>query len=510
MAERMEIRKKMPHATAQRRHVKRYGLLALLAILPACTVGPDYQRPSMNLPSQWSEPLPKSQDAKPQDLARWWRGFNDAKLNALVERALRENLDLQAADARLAAARAQRSATAAQRWPTVNASSAYQRERISPNALKGLLNSAQGGAGTGPSNGLLSSIGPLGEPFNLFQAGFDSNWELDLFGGIRRKLEAAEANAAAMEENRRDLRISLTAEVARGYLELIALQRRLDIARQRLENQRKAHALASGLFKEGLASALDVNRAEAEQATAETAIPGFEAQIANTRHGLALALGQPPGALQQELAELDANLPPPPAIPAGMPADLLRRRPDIRQAERSVAAANANVGVAVAELFPKITLTGAVGLQSQDLSNFTNLSSGFYGFGPRLSLPIFQAGQLLANIDVQEAKTAEALKTYQKTVLTALRETEDALASLDGEQRRKQTLSGAEAVNRANAATALALYAEAEADLQTVLDTQRLWYESQDQLVQSELAVAIDHIALFKALGGGWDMETGH
>jgi NodT family efflux transporter outer membrane factor (OMF) lipoprotein len=481
------------------------GLLMMLVILPACTVGPDYQRPSMNLPSQWTEPLPKPQAEKTTDLARWWRGFNDAKLNALIERALRDNLDLQAADARLAAARAQRMATAAQRWPSVNGSSAYQRERISPNALKGLLGSAQGG-GSGPSNGLLSSIGPLGEPFNLFQASFDSTWELDLFGGIRRKVEAAEANAAAMDESRRDLRVSLTAEVARNYLALISLGRRLDIARLRLENQRKVYALAYESYREGLANALDVKRAEVEQARAEAAIPEFETQIANTRHALSLALGQPPGTLQSQLASLDANLPPPPAVPAGMPADLLRRRPDIRQAERSLGAATANVGVAVAELFPKITLTGAVGLQSQDLSNLANLSSGFYGFGPRLSLPIFQAGQLLANIDSQEAKATEALKSYEKTVLAALRETEDALASLDGEQRRLQQLSAAEAASRANAEAALGLYAEAETDLQTVLDTQRVGYEAQDQMAQSQLAWTISHIALFKALGGGWDM----
>jgi NodT family efflux transporter outer membrane factor (OMF) lipoprotein len=478
-----------------------------LAALSACAVGPDYRPPRPDLPARWHEPLPAAPVGGFQDLARWWRGFNDPGLTVLVERALRENLDMQAADARLAAARARRSAVAAQRWPRVSASSAYQRERLSPNALKGLLGSTLGGNG-GASGGLLSPLGPIGEPFSLFQAGFDSAWELDVFGGIRRQIEAADADAAAMEEGRRDLRVTLTAEVARNYLELATLRRRLEIARQQLDNQRQLRLFVAEAFREGLASALDLKRAQAEQEAAESAVPALEAQLADTRHGLALLLGQPPGALARELAEAPTEIPPPPALSAGLPSDLLRRRPDIRQAERTLAAATASVGVAVAELFPKLALTGSAGLQSQNLSDFASLSSGFYGFGPRLSLPIFQAGQLRANVDAQEARAQEALKAYEKAVLAALREAEDALANLDGERRRKQALAAAEASARGSAEAAWALYTEGEADLQTVLETRRAWHESQDQLALAELAWATGHIALFKALGGGWDMES--
>jgi len=481
-------------------------LLALLAVaLSACTVGPDYRPPAVATPSHWTEPLPNPPGRDAEELAHWWRGFQDARLSALVERALRGNLDVQAADARLAAARAQSWAANAERWPSLNANSAYQRERISPNALKGILGSAQNSGVSGPSSGLLSSLGPLGEPFNLFQAGFDSAWELDLFGGLRRKEEAAQANAQAAEEGRRGVRVSLSAEVARAYLELTALQKRLGIARQRLENQGKLCELTDNSFHEGWASVLDAKRAKTERETAAAAVPTLEAQIKNTRHGLAVLLGLPPGALERELAEPDTAIPAPPILPAGLPADVLRRRPDIRQAERGLASATASVGAAVAELFPKITLTGAVGLQSQDLGNFANLSSGFYGFGPRLSLPIFQAGRLLANIDTQEARAQEALKHYEKTVLTAFREVEDGLAALNGEQRRKQSLAAAAASGQGSAAAALALYTEGEADLQTVLDTRRSWYDTQDQLAQSELAWATGHVALFKALGGGWE-----
>jgi NodT family efflux transporter outer membrane factor (OMF) lipoprotein len=495
-------------------------LLPLFAALPACTVGPDYHPPAMPTPKHWVETQPLSPSPPPgggrgfspqspegniAELAHWWHGFNDGKLNSLIARALQGNLDVQAADARLSASRAQIAATAAGLWPRLNASGGYQRERLSPNALKGILGGAfEGGEST---TGLLSSLGPIGTPFNLFQAGFDSSWELDIFGGIKRQQEAALANAEALEESRRDLRITLTAEVARHYLELIALQRRLQIARQRVDIQRQILSLAGNAYDEGLASALDVKRSTTELETVASAVPAIKSQIKNTRHGLALLLGLQPGALERELANLKADIPPPPTLAVGAPADLLRRRPDIRRAERTVASANAFVGAAVAELFPKITLTGSVGLQSQDVSDFASFSSGFYGFGPRLSLPIFQAGRLLANIDIQEAKTAEALKAYEKTVLTAFREVEDSLAAMNGTYQRTQALLAAETSARLSFAAATAIYTEGETELQAVLDTQRTWFDVQEQLVQSQLAWATGHIALFKALGGGWDSE---
>ncbi|MFM8330926.1 MAG: efflux transporter outer membrane subunit, partial [Candidatus Methylumidiphilus sp.] len=415
---------------------------------------------------------------------------------------------LRLARARLTQARAQTRAAAALRWPSVNGSAAYQRERISPNALRGLLGSAQDGS-NGAADGLVSSLGPLGTPFDLFQAGFDSRWELDLFGGIARQNEAAAANAEAAEEAGHGVQVSLTAEVGRNYLELATLRRRLEIAQQRLEIQRKVHQLAQVAYQEGLAGTLDVGRAQAEMEIAEAAVPNLQAQMQNTGHALALLLGQPPAALDARLAGMAQTLPNAPAIPPGLPSDLLRRRPDIRQAERGLAAATAAIGAAVAELFPKLALTGVAGFQSQDLGNFANLSSGFYGFGPRLSLPIFQAGRLLANIDTQEAKAAEALTLYEKTVLAALREVEDALAALVGEQRRKQSLAAAAATAKHNADAALAIYTEGETGLETVLDAARTWYDAQEQLALSEHAWASGHVSLCKALGGGWNNEAG-
>ncbi len=469
------------------------GALSLV-LMTSCAVGPDYVPPELALPSNWSETL--LAPGHESESLPWWRGFNDDKLNRLIEHALQGNLDLKAAGERIQAARSQRDATDAERWPSVNASSAYQRERISPNALLGMMGSLQNG------NGQSTAFGPIGSPFNLFQAGFDSSWELDLFGGIRRKQEAADANAEAIAESKRDIKVSLTAEVARTYLEMKSLHCQLEIAEDNVKNQHEILRLSEASYQEGLTTALDVQRAKAELETAVSTVAPISAQIKNHRHALALLSGLAPTALDTELAMLSVSIPLPPKIAPGLPSDILRRRPDIRQAERVVASANASIGAAVAELFPKLSLTGSAGFQSQDLSNFTSLSSGFYGFGPRLSLPIFQAGRLLANVDAQEARYREALATYEKSVLNALKEVEDGLANLQSEHDRQQSLEIAERSARQAAETAEAYYTEGESDLQIVLDSRRVWHQAREKLVQSRLNWAVGHVALFKSFGG--------
>jgi len=432
-----------PILTSIHRRSHRLAVLGMSSLLAACTVGPDYHPPQPALADNWQEAKIITPTEPAIDLSQWWRGFNDERLNRLIERALQGNLDLKAAKTRVQTARAQRDAANAESLPTLNASSAYQRQRISPNALLGALGSIQGGSGQN-KNALLSTLGPIGTPFNLFQAGFDSSWEADLFGGIRRKQEAAAANAEANTESLRDIQVSLAAEVARAYLELTGLNCRLAITEDRLNTQRENYRLAQAAYQEGMVTQLDVQRAKAQLEADESVVAPIVAQIKNTRHALALLAGLTPEALETELTDVQGNIPVPPAIQPGLPADLLRRRPDIRQAERMVASASAAIGVAVADLYPKLSLTGAVGYQSQDLGNFTNLSSGFFGFGPRLSLPIFQGGRVLANIDAQEARHLEALALYDKSVLSALREVEDSLASLQGEQSRRLALENAE------------------------------------------------------------------
>ncbi len=501
-----------PEQPRIRRNAPSMALALLFTALPGCVVGPDYQAPPVVPPGQWSQAAIDAPGAgKPAaDLPLWWRGFKDERLNRLVEMAIQGNPDLKIADARLGAARARRLSAEAAFWPSVDASASYERMRISPNAVKGLLGSFGNGIRSGAETStLLSGLGPLGTPFSLFQTGFDASWELDLFGGIQRRREAAEADYAALREAQRDVLVSLTAEVARNYLGLISLERRLRIAGEQVENRREILRLAENAYHEGFATALDPIQARAGLEAAEAVPPALAAQIGQTRHALAILLGQPPAAMEHRLANLGTELPAPPAIPAGLPSDMLRRRPDLRRAERETAEAAAMVGVAVAELFPKLSLTGSVGFQSQELSNFTSLSSGFYGFGPRLSLPIFQAGRLIANVDQQESKFAEALRIYDKSILAALREVEDALSSLNGEYQRKTALATAEATARQAIGTAKTLYAEGETGFQSVLEAQRAWYEAEENLALSELAWSSAHIALFKALGGGWPMDAG-
>lgn len=487
---------------ANRKSTCRLCLALATTALVACTVGPDYQHPVLDIQSQWHEAGPETPTTNSASLALWWQGFRDAKLNALIAKALQDNLDLQAADAKLAASRAQTAITTAVLWPRLSGSSGYQRARLSPNALKGMLAGAIDG---GQAIGALTSMGPMGTAFGMFQAGFDSSWEMDVFGGIKRQQEAAQAQEQAQVASRVDLQITLTAEVARQYLLLTALHKHLEIAQTRLEIQHKVTELARQLYREGLAGALDVERAETEQLATEATLPAIETQIKTTRHSLALLLGQTSDRLELEVNTKSAAIPSPPTLPVGTPAEVLRRRPDIRKAERQLAASSAAVGAALAELFPKLALTGAVGLQSQEISDFASLASGFYGFGPKLSIPIFQAGRLLGNLDLQEAKNVEALKLYEKSVLTAFREVEDALATLNGEYRHKQLLEATEANAQKSFASAQSLYAEGLTELQTVLETRRSWLATQDLLADSELAWSVGHVALFKALGGGWD-----
>lgn len=484
-------------------------------ILAACTVGPDYRAPAVTAPERWRSPPGPSEAHALKSLSQWWRGFHDPTLNRLIERALRQNPDLAAASARLKATRAEIVIAEAAGWPSLDALASYQRERLSPNAFKGILNSIQDQAsalGTGKNlaqPGVLSPIGPLGTPFDLFLAGFDSTWELDLFGGIARREEAAQANAEAAEAGRDGLEVTLAAEVARLYLETVALECRARVAHARLEDRREEARWAEAAYAEGFIGMPEVHairdRLEQEQAIP----PHLQEQVEWHRHALALLLGQRPGELDRELSRIPEAVPAPPAIPVGLPSDLLRRRPDLRQAERRVAAASALVGAAVAELFPKISLTGAVGFQSQELSNFVNPSSGFYGFGPRLSLPIFQAGRLKAQVETREALLEETERLYRKAVLDGFREVEDSLSALRSENARlaaeTRALREAAEANRGTEA----FFWEGEADFRAVLEARRAWRAAQDRQIQSSQRWAVGHVALVKALGGGWS-EPAH
>lgn len=466
------------------------SLLACLALLAAgCLVGPDYQAPQPDLPEKWTaDPATKAAPLADRDLAQWWTVFNDPVLTSLETRALASNLDLMQARSRLRQARASRGIAAGGLGPQVGISGSYQHSR-SP-------------SGSSKYSGSTSSVN------DLYQAGFDASWELDIFGGLRRGLEAADADLSAAEEARRGVMVSLTAEVALNYLELRILQQRIAIARTNLAAQRRTASLTRQKQEAGFVSGLDAANAEAQASTTAAQIPPLEASARQTIHGLGLLLGLEPAALIAELSPAAALPQTPPAVPAGVPSDLLRRRPDIRQAEARLHAATARIGVATADLFPRLYLTGSGGYQSSAFQSWFAGAGRSWSIGPSLSWPIFASGKIRANIELQEAVTEETLLAYRQAVLNSLREVEDALVASTAEQRHRRELAAAVAANRKALDISSLLYAEGQTDFLNVLQAQRSLYATQDALALSNGAVVTNLIALYKALGGGWQTET--
>jgi NodT family efflux transporter outer membrane factor (OMF) lipoprotein len=422
--------------------------------------------------------------AERAELGHWWTLFNDPRLDSLITRAVAANPDLQVAEARLRQARAQYRLTTAAAAPTVGISGAYANNRKSENV------GANGG----------------GTTQDLFQTGFDAGWEIDVFGGARRAAEASAARLAAAGENRNDVLVTLEAEVARNYLELRGSQQRLLTARANLAGQEQTLALVRGRRESGLSNLLEVAQAETQLALTRAQLPPMENSVGQSLYRLALLLGLEPQALREELAT-PALLPLPPAfLPQTLPSELLRRRPDIRGAERHLAAATADIGVATAELFPRFSLTGLLGLQSANLSELLSAASRYWTVGSTVRWALFDGGRVRANIELNQARREEAQALYQATVLTALSEVECALLALAREEDNHRTLAEAEASGQRTVALALGRYRAGLAGFLDVLQSQHDLYQSQDQLVQSAQRLAVNRVALFKALGGGWDL----
>jgi outer membrane protein, multidrug efflux system len=490
------------------------------------------------------------------DLATWWKWLKDPVLDSLIERSVGSNLDLRIATARVVQSRAQRDVTAAGFWPLVNVTGSYTYSGSSLNAapkttspgnsLRNLLPSitalpgAPGGtptvtatpqrftAGGGQRVGLAVQPGGVSIPGgptspvvnltpgtrtpqvlrqqNFFQAGFDASWELDIFGGIRRSIEAADDDLAASEESRRDVLVTLLSEVALNYVQLRGSQRRLVIAYENIAAQRDSVDLTQSRYKAGFTNQLDVAQAQAQLATTQSQVPLLESAIRQSIYQLSVLLGLPPGALVEEL-DKEAPIPAtPPEIPMGLPSDLLRRRPDVRTAERQLAAQTARIGVATADLYPVFSLTGSFGPQTRNINHLLDEKSLAWAVGPSASWPIFDAGRIRANIRVQDALTEQALATYEKAVLTAFQDVETSLVAYVNEKVRHGTLS--DAVDASQQATDLSneLYSRGLTAFLNVLVSQQALYASEDQFVQSETTAVTNLISLYKALGGGWEV----
>ncbi len=478
--------------------------LGLFLLAGGCTVGPDYKRPDLSTPSAWNEAQQTGIDATGTDLERWWTTFNDPLLNSLVERAVRSNLDLRAAEARIREARANRAVVAAGAWPTINTSGSYTRVRSSENAF---AISPQGGGGGGGTGGGSSGGGGGGSNLdqNFYKTGFDASWEIDVFGGVRRGVEAADATIDAAVEDRRDVFVSLLGDVAKNYIDTRGFQRQLAVSRANLKTQQETLELTRVRFQAGLANDLEVAQQEAQVNTTASVIPLLENSLKHAAYSLDLLLGLEPGALAGELSQ-DAPIPSLPSkVLVGLPSELLRRRPDIRRAERQLAAATAQVGSAMADLFPKFSLTGVVGLTSINASDWLTRGSRFWNVGPTISWPIFDAGKIRANIEVRNAQQEQALTQYEKSVLSAFQDVETALVNYGNEQATYRSLTEAVAANRRAVTMANELYIRGLNDFLNVLDTQRALYATETALTQSQATMTSNLVALYKALGGGWE-----
>lgn len=358
-------------------------LAAVAALLPGCMVGPNYRTPVTSVPPMWSEKPAGGAAAKPIESERWWQTFNDPVLNSLIDRAVQSNLDLRIAEARLREARAERGVTAAGLWPAVNSAGSYSRTHYSEYGpvVQAALAAAGSAGGHAPS---------IKQQQDLYQASFDASWEIDVFGGIRRSVEAADATAGAAQENQRGVLVTLLAEVARNYVELRGAQRQIIITLDNIKTQQDTLDLTRSRYTAGLTSEIDVLRQEAQLTSTQSQIPTLESSVKRSIHSLGILLGKEPGALREELSK-NAPIPgTPPEVPVGLPSELLRRRPDVRSAERELAAATAQIGVAVADLFPSFSLTGSAGRQSEKFSDLGLGASKFWNVGPSIHLPIFE------------------------------------------------------------------------------------------------------------------------
>jgi NodT family efflux transporter outer membrane factor (OMF) lipoprotein len=518
--------------------------LALLAGLAGCaTVGPDFTppKPWWNPTAWFSGPQPAAATppaavsepvAQPVD-PEWWTLFHDDELTSLEKRVAAANLDVRTASIRLAESRASFGVARADLFPSVDGNASYIRQRLAREGVLalfpapgaptpastqtsgagagGLPNTPQAGAPGTAANALggqggAPNFGQLFAPFDLYQYGFDASWELDLWGRVRRNIEGAKASMQATAEAERDVLLTALAEMARDYIQLRGTQRSIEITENNLKTAQQSLQLTRERAAGGVTTDLDVANAAAQVETVASQLPTLRAQESEIINAIAFLLGQPPRSLQAELATPHPIPPVPPKIPVGVPSELARRRPDIRQAEAQLHTATADVGVAVADFYPRFVLSGSVAMQAVQfhyLGSWYNAST--YSFGPSVSLPIFEGGRLRRILELRKQQQQEAAITYQRTVLNALHEVDNALTAYDAEQRRRDRLERAVEENRRAVRLAQERYAQGVADFLSVLTAEQNLLAAEQQLTNSVTNVSTDLVQIYKALGGGWE-----
>jgi len=469
-----------------------FSLWLTVLILSGCaTVGPDYVPPATDLSATWHTELKGGLniDQKAlQDLAAWWTLFNDPELSSLVNRAIAGNLDLKKARAKVREARAKRSVARADLFPTLNASGSATWSRSSGNSQSG------------------NTVGITGDgnDTELYNTSFDAAWELDVFGGVRRSVEAAQGDIQARQEDLRDVLVSLAAEVATNYVEVRSYQTHIAVAETNLETQRETCQLTQWRYEAGLSDELAVQQARYSLESTRSQIPTLRTGLEEAMNRMAVLLGEQPGKVHAELEKREPVPVTPLKVAVGVPAEVLRRRPDIRRAERQLAAQTARIGVATADLYPKFALSGSIGLEALTLSKLISFDSRTFSGVLQITWPIFKAGAIRQKIEVQSALQEQYLIAYEAAVLSALEEVENALVAYAEEQQRRQSLTKATQAAQKAVDLAQYKYQTGLTDFSQLLDAQRSLLNFQDQLAQSEGAVSSNLVRLYKALGGGW------
>ena len=480
----------LPHHKKFGSGLVRVGILAAGTTLSACAVGPDYKAPELITADTWhSQPAGgyRVEASDSPTLASWWTSFHDPALDGLIQRAIEQNKTVRQAVASVVEARSRRRITGAGFLPNIGASA--------------------GGSHSSSDGSVVGSDGfTINSSRESYDAGVDASWEIDLFGGQRRSFEAATAGLVATEADLRDVMITLLGDVALTYIEVRTTQSRLTFAERNLASQQEVLDIAGFRAAAGLATVLEVEQAKASYAQTRAQIPSLQSNLEAAFNRLAVLTGQQPGSLQGELGERKAL----PSVPAefvsSVPADVMRRRPDIRSAERRLAAQTAQVGVATAALYPSLTLNGSIGVTAASASDLLSdgLHSNRYGVG--ISLPIFNGGALRENIKVQNALVDQALAGYEATVLAVYEEVENGLTQWVNEQRRHEALVEAAASSRIARELALIQYNSGLVDFETVLNADRQVISTEDSLAVSDGEIASNLVRLYKAFGGGWSV----
>lgn len=459
--------------------------LALLA-LGACSVGPDFVRPHAQLPASWAPTAGAETTPGAAVDRRWWQQLGDEQLTSLVERAAKSNLDVRTASSRLDQSRVLRQVTGSQQFPGVSTGTSYQRDRSS-------------------QNGLLDASNNNGKaPYEVWTATLDASWELDLWGRVRRNVEAADADIQLTSAQRDGVLLSIAAETAIDYIRLRGVQARLAVAQQNLEIARQSAKLTQLRFDNGVTTNLDTSNAAAQVATIEATLPVLQAQQDSLVNALSYLLGEPPRALSAELREVKEIPHPAPDVPLGLPSELAQRRPDIQQSEAALHRATAAIGLAQADFYPRVSLGASVGFQSLEGSDLSAWNSRQWSYGPSLYLPIFQGGRLTGTLELRKRQEQEVALNYQRVVLGAWHEIDNAMTDYAAEKQHHAALQRAVQYNSDALATARDRYNQGATDFINVLAVQRALLATQSERVDSATQAATDRVRLYRALAGGW------